>query len=78
MAAAIKRSSDRTIRNVLRLTAGKVVGKRVVCPLCEDKVFAKWPVGWDAHAAHKCKGVSGATQNKRKTEFKRRVRHLFR
>ena len=38
------------------LSAKDVSGKAVLCPACHSKVFAKWPSGWDAHAAHACDG----------------------
>lgn len=78
MAATIERSADGSISNALELTVDQVVYQRVDCPFCKDKVFEKWPEGWDAHAAHKCNGVSGATKCERKEEFKRLAHHLFR
>lgn len=76
--AAIIRSPDGSIRNAVQLTVNQVARERVVCPLCNKKVFAMWPEGWDAHAAHRCEGVSGATPVARKQDFKKRLRHLFR
>ena len=43
-----------------------------VCPACGKKVFRKWPLGWDAHAANKCEGLSAADPTSRKNEFERR------
>jgi hypothetical protein len=40
------------------------------CPACGRKRFARWPSGWDAHAAHACSGVSGATAEERKRAYK--------
>ena len=60
------------------LTAEDVVGQRVLCPGCRQTVFASWPEGWDAHAAHRCGGVEGATRAARKASFKHRFAHLFR
>ncbi|MBD3586232.1 DUF429 domain-containing protein [Salinimonas sp. HHU 13199] len=42
------------------------------CPACHQHLFKRWPFGWDAHAAHKCKGLKEAEPEARKTEFKRR------
>jgi len=74
----VVRGPDGSIRNAMALTVTDVVHQRVVCPLCSDKVFEMWPEGWDAHAAHRCRGVSGATENERKADFKRQAAHLFR
>jgi hypothetical protein len=43
-----------------------------------EKEFERWPEGWDAHAAHRCKGVDGDPPQVRKEEFKRVLKHLFR
>jgi hypothetical protein len=72
------RGPDGSIRNAMELTVGDVVHQRVVCPFCSDRVFEMWPFGWDAHAAHRCRGVSGATSEERKADFKRQAAHLFR
>jgi len=77
MAKAV-RGPDGSIRNALALTADDVARQRVVCPLCCDMVFAMWPEGWDAHAAHICGGVPGTTKQERKADFKRLAAHLFR
>jgi hypothetical protein len=60
------------------LTASDVAHKRVLCPACMEKEFERWPEGWDAHAAHRCKGVDGDPPQVRKEEFKRVLKHLFR
>lgn len=59
------------------LVAADVSGRRVVCPACQTHTFRQWPSGWDAHAAHRCSGVTGATGEARKRTFKERWRHLF-
>jgi predicted nuclease with RNAse H fold len=41
-----------------------------VCPACNTFKFKMWPVGWDAHAAHKCTGIIGNDPEKRKRLFK--------
>ena len=50
---------------------------RRVCPACGEKEFRRWPFGWDAHAAHRCKGLREGTPDARKTEFRMRFQHLF-
>jgi hypothetical protein len=59
------------------LTARDVANQRVLCPVCETKVFKKWPEGWDAHAEHRCKRLTSSFSEERKAEFKRRFAHLF-
>jgi hypothetical protein len=71
-------SATGTILNAAVLTAADVAHKRVLCPACMEKEFEKWPEGWDAHAAHRCKGVEGDSPQTRKAEFKRVLSHLFR
>ena len=66
------------ISNAKELTVNEVVHERVVCPLCNNSTFEKWPLGWDAHAAYRCEGLSGNTPGKRKLEFKDALLHLFR
>jgi hypothetical protein len=71
------RNSDGVIVNAAVLTAADVVHQPVLCPAC-GQLLKKWPEGWDAHAAHKCKGLSCKTAKNRKAEFKRALNHLFR
>ena len=71
-------SSSGVILNAAVLGAGDVAHKRVLCPACMEMEFEMWPEGWDAHAAHKCKGLEAGTPLSRKTEFKRVLNHLFR
>jgi hypothetical protein len=73
-----ERGSDGTILNAAVLTAAAVTHERVLCPACMDMVFAKWPEGWDAHAAHRCKGLDAGNPQARKAEYKRVLSHLFR
>jgi hypothetical protein len=73
----IERGPDDTIVNALSLTARDVANQRVLCPACEAKVFKSWPEGWDAHAEHRCKGLTSSGGEARKAEFKRRFTHLF-
>lgn len=76
--ADITRGPNGAIANPLELTVDQLVHQRVMCPACEQKVFEMWPEGWDAHAAHRCKGVAGATTEERKANFKSRFGRLFR
>ena len=71
-------SSGGTILNAAVLVAADVAHKRVLCPACMEKEFERWPEGWDAHAAHRCKGLSEGTPRERKAEFKHALAHLFR
>ena len=48
-----------------------------LCPACQDFVFKRWPFGWDAHAAHKCRGLVQKEPEERKIEFRDRFGHLF-
>lgn len=57
---------------------GSAAEHRRMCPACGEKEFRRWPLGWDAHAAHKCTGLSEETPDARKTEFRTRFQHLFR
>lgn len=41
------------------------------CPAC-DFVFARWPMGWDGHAASTCPGLGPGTPEERKAEYKNR------
>ena len=43
-----------------------------LCPACEGHLFKRWPWGWDAHAAYRCKGVTGATAELRKAQYKKK------
>ena len=74
----IERGSDGTILNAAVLTASDVARQRVLCPACMTKVFARWPEGWDAHAAHSCHALSDGSHQQRKAEFKHALAHLFR
>lgn len=50
----------------------------MVCPACGVMKFKSWPMGWDAHAAFKCKGLREKDPELRKREFRDRFSHLFR
>jgi hypothetical protein len=50
---------------------------KLCCPACGSHEFKRWPFGWDAHAAHKCAGVTGRDAGERKADFKKRFGHLF-
>ena len=49
-----------------------------LCPACGEKEFKRWPWGWDAHAAHSCRGLIQTDPEERKAEFRRRFAHHFR
>jgi hypothetical protein len=66
------------IKDVEKLTANDVVMKKVLCPVCKEKEFKKWPLGWDAHAATNCKKLKGTSPDERKRNFKNLFKHLFR
>ena len=66
------------IINAEELAVDQVVGKRVRCPACKMLAFRSWPEGWDAHAAMRCRGISGSSPDARKAEYKRRFGQLFR
>lgn len=42
------------------------------CPACHQHEFKRWPFGWDAHAAHRCTGLTEVEPEARKREFNRR------
>jgi hypothetical protein len=78
-ASLLPRTDERgVITNPSELRADLVVGRRVLCPACRTLVFRAWPEGWDAHAEHKCAGITAVEGRARKAEFKRRYGHLFR
>ncbi len=74
----IQRTPDGVILNAAELTPDDLVHQRVLCPGCGQKTFARWPEGWDAHAAHRCAGLTDASSTTRKTTYKTRFGHLFR
>jgi hypothetical protein len=47
-------------------------GHERLCPACQQKRFARWPWGWDGHAAHSCTGVAGDTPEERKRIYRER------
>ncbi|WP_025411321.1 hypothetical protein [Gemmatirosa kalamazoonensis] len=73
-----RRDAAGVIVNADELTADEVALQRVLCPGCREKVFEEWSAGWDAHAAHRCAGMTADTTEERKSEFRRRFGHLFR
>tara|TARA_Y100001968_G_scaffold309412_1_gene329149 strand:+ start:4034 stop:5038 length:1005 start_codon:yes stop_codon:yes gene_type:complete len=48
------------------------VGHKRSCPACHQYEFKRWPFGWDAHAAHRCTGLTEVEPEARKKEFKYR------
>jgi hypothetical protein len=78
-ASLLPRTDERgVIINTPELRPDQVVGKKVLCPACRRLVFQSWPEGWDAHAEHRCAGITAVEPARRKQEFKRRYGHLFR
>jgi uncharacterized protein (DUF433 family) len=78
-ASLLPRLNDNgVILNAEELSAAFVTGKRVRCPACRSLIFRSWPEGWDAHAATRCRGISGKEPAARKSDYKRRFGHLFR
>ncbi|MBK7350045.1 MAG: hypothetical protein KA180_03720 [Gemmatimonadales bacterium] len=77
LGATVERRPDGTITNAASLTADHLTHQRVLCPACGEKVFVRWPEGWDAHAAHRCAGLTAEGPELRKAEFKRRFATLF-
>jgi hypothetical protein len=45
---------------------------KILCPGCGKFEFKHWPLGWDAHAAHKCAGVKAIDPKERKAEYRRK------
>ena len=70
--------SDGVILNAAVLSADHVIHRRVLCPRCGSKVFERWPDGWDAHAASRCRGLESEGQTALKAEYKATFRTLFR
>ncbi|MGH2435388.1 MAG: Swt1 family HEPN domain-containing protein [bacterium] len=60
------------------LDAHSAVNKAVLCPACRAKVFKVWPLGWDAHAAFVCGGITLSDPEDRKRDFRARFARLFR
>lgn len=58
-----------------RATAGRP-RRPMQCPACPN-VFQDFPLGWDAHAAHLCSGLTAVEPDGRKREYKARFGHLF-
>lgn len=59
-------------RHAMSYRPGPSGGAATLCPACHEHMFARWPWGWDAHAAHKCSGVEGETPELRKQNFRER------
>lgn len=41
------------------------------CPACNKHIFKRWPFGWDAHATHRCTGLTEVEPEARKKEFRK-------
>lgn len=74
----VQRSTDGTILNAAVLTVDDVARERVLCPICMEKTFDRWPEGWDAHAAYRCQGLNEGAPEVRKAAFRGALGHLFR
>lgn len=74
----IKRNANGVIINAELLQVDDIVQDRVLCPACHQKVFERWPLGWDAHAHHVCPGIRENNGIERKANFKNRFHYLFR
>jgi hypothetical protein len=48
-----------------------------LCPACGDHAFRRWPLGWDAHAAYRCTGLTSTDPAERKREFRARFGELI-
>jgi hypothetical protein len=70
-------ASESVIDDPAGLPACELTNRAVKCPACHEIVFSRWPLGWDAHAAHKCSGLSETEPEARKREFKTRYRGMF-
>jgi hypothetical protein len=73
----VRLDANGVIVNASELSSEDVATKRVRCPACE-KVFERWPSGWDVHASYRCSGLSAKTVEDRKREYKERFYYLFR
>ena len=69
----VKEGSQPTSRTAAVLD----VGKQKLCPACGLHNFKRWPFGWDAHAAYKCRGLSATDPEVRKKEFRDRYSGMF-
>ena len=66
------------ITNAIDLTVDDVVGQNILCPLCGHELHG-WSQGWDAHAeSPRMCNLSATDPKERKTEYKEKLRHLFR
>ena len=74
----VERNSEGVIINARQLTSQDVVHNRVMCPSCDNKVFEKWPFGWDAHVAFRCQGIKDGREEQPKADFKQQFSYLFR
>jgi hypothetical protein len=51
-------------------------GRPRQCPAC-PALFKDFPLGWDAHAAHQCSGLTAHDPESKKREYKERFGYLF-
>ncbi len=71
-------NGDDVIINTEGLTWREVINKQVKCPCCHDKVFKKWPLGWDPHSRFNCPNAHGGSPDEKQADFRKRFGHLFR
>ena len=65
----------RSVTSASRQTAARS-RRNMRCPGCTS-VFIDFPLGWDAHAAHRCSGLDATEPGERKREYKNKYGHLF-
>lgn len=52
--------------------------KPIKCPLCNDKEFKNFPVGWDGHAEFKCEAIpKNIKRDDRKSYYKKKLSQYF-
>ena len=71
------KNENGAITNAIDLHADAVVGKKIVCPVCDVFEYQRWSFGWDAHAKYRCEGLCENDPEKRKDEYKDKTAHLF-
>jgi hypothetical protein len=67
----------RQTRKITREKIAPTGDLEMVCPGCGSYTFKRWPFGWDAHAAHKCAGLTASGEAARKAEYREKYAYLF-
>jgi hypothetical protein len=70
-------ASSLSSASTLRHARARSASASLMCPACDQHLFKRWPWGWDAHAAHKCSGLTALEPDDRKAEFKQRFAEHF-